>query len=67
MEELKPGDLVTLKSGGTLMTIEEISSVDPEKPYAVCSWFYQGEHKRENISVVALKKYSKPKVGGRMF
>jgi uncharacterized protein YodC (DUF2158 family) len=40
MEEIKPGDVVRLKSGGPLMTVSHIDPPDEYGPaQARCSWF----------------------------
>lgn len=38
MSELKPGDVVRLKSGGPKMTVEDVVGIPPS---ARCSWFIQ--------------------------
>ncbi len=37
--ELKPGDVVMLKSGGPEMTIDTIDTFDMHGPGALCQWF----------------------------
>ncbi len=59
MEEIKAGDVVQLKSGGTKMTVESIEEYGENK-VAKCSWFVKTEYKSENIFVIALKKYENP-------
>jgi len=66
-EQLKPGDVVQLKSGGQTMTIEDIENIDTEKAYAICIWFEKSECKSKNIFLSALKKYKEPKDGGFFF
>ncbi len=39
---MKPGDIVTLKSGGPKMTVEEIREIPGDQPrpiYVDCTWF----------------------------
>ena len=50
--EFKPGILVVLKSGGPLMTIEELG----EHNDAYCVWFVNGEIKKEWLSLIILRK-----------
>jgi uncharacterized protein YodC (DUF2158 family) len=38
-ETFKPGQLVTLKSGGPVMTVELSSAADDEEVYVSCQWF----------------------------
>ncbi len=64
MEEIKAGDVVQLKSGGTQMTVEDISKNGDGKDVASCCWFINGEYKNENIYTTALKKYV-PKTAAR--
>lgn len=49
---LKVGDLVILKSGGPLMTIERIRGGE-----AQCIWFIGNQKEKENFRLVTLKKY----------
>lgn len=54
------GDIVSLKSGGPKMTIEEIETLYenglPSKKYNCgCSWFVNGELKRSKFSNEALE------------
>ncbi len=58
MEEIKIGDVVQLKSGGTSMTVEDISKDSDGKDVASCCWFYNGEYKNEKIYAVALKIFA---------
>jgi len=60
MTEIKPGDVVVLKSGGLPMTVEEINTIEENKPFAVCSWFDKGEYKTQNIFLIALEPYVPP-------
>ncbi|QQT60973.1 DUF2158 domain-containing protein [Sphingobacterium multivorum] len=57
MEEINIGDVVQLKSGGTQMTVEDISKGSDGKDVASCCWFINGEYKNEKIYTTALKKY----------
>ncbi len=38
-DEIKAGDVVQLKSGGPLMTVEQVSTNDSSIPNASCIWF----------------------------
>ncbi len=48
---MQPGSVVTLKSGGPLMTIEEFG----EHKDARCTWFHDGGLCREWFGLVALR------------
>ena len=51
-DDLMPGDLVQLKSGGPVMTYEgEGSWVD-----AICCWFDGSKRMREGFTFAALKR-----------
>jgi len=62
--DFKEGDVVILKSGSPDMTIEEypivISGImsDDEYDYkrARCSWFLNGERKKDTFNVLSLEK-----------
>lgn len=64
MADLKIGDQVQLISGGTVMTIEDIDAVHPDKPFASCVWFDGKKLFKENIMLAALKKYEQSNDGG---
>lgn len=49
-EQIKEGDTVMLKSGGPIMTVDEIGS------YATCIWFDGYEQHNGKFSVTSLKK-----------
>ena len=53
-ETLKPGDTVRLKSGGPLMTIEDIDDYGMVSPLkkATCTWF-DGRKKNSDLIAVA--------------
>ena len=55
--KIKAGDVVQLKSGGAIMTVEEIEEREEGNPYATCSWFDEKKIHREKIYVIALKPY----------
>lgn len=53
--KLKPGDVVTLQSGGPVMTVE---SFNYGGEYAMCCWFGEdGQFYNEKIATVALKTW----------
>ncbi|WP_375263825.1 YodC family protein [Palleronia sp.] len=54
-EDLKPGDLVRLKSGGPVMTYEG----DSEYRGPICVWFDGSKMKRECFTLTALEKADK--------
>jgi uncharacterized protein YodC (DUF2158 family) len=37
-DEFKPGDLVRLKSGGPVMTVDEVGEDNSKKPTVYCVW-----------------------------
>ncbi len=49
-EQLKTGDVVTLKSGGPDMTVRWVEDRD-----AYCDWFLGGKHEGAKFSVSQLK------------
>ena len=51
-DDLKPGDLVQLKSGGPAMTYEGEGSWGD----ALCCWFDGGKRMREGFTFAALKR-----------
>jgi uncharacterized protein YodC (DUF2158 family) len=51
-DDLKPGDLVQLKSGGPVMTYEGEGSWGD----ALCCWFDGGKRMREGFTYAALKR-----------
>jgi len=57
MEKLNPGDLVQLKSGGPVMTIELIDENEMlTSSQALCSWFDGKKLTKESFSLEALTK-----------
>ncbi|WP_205881847.1 YodC family protein [Leeia aquatica] len=67
MAELKVGDVVQLKGGGPVMTIETIGINDSYGNYqgtCECSWFHNGERKKERFVMAALQHYEHPNVMG---
>ena len=58
-EEIKPGDVVQLKSGGEHMTAGQFAGTasDPQdRKFIRCWWFADGEIRERNLPVKALKK-----------
>ena len=55
-EQLQPGELVRLKSGGPVMTIEAIEKCDEHGDIAICVWFVFGDAHSGSFSVDALVK-----------
>ncbi len=51
-EDLTPGDLVQLKSGGPVMTYEGEALYGD----ALCCWFVGGKRMRESFSYASLKR-----------
>lgn len=60
MEEIKPGDVVQLKSGGPTMTVVGFDlgmpGQPPDKSNVRCVWFVQDTKKSDLFPVVSLKK-----------
>lgn len=60
-DEIQAGDTVTLKSGGTQMTVTNISTYTdiPNAKQATCVWFNHITQQNEKtlIPIVGLKKY----------
>lgn len=57
-DEIKPGDVVELKSGGPPMTIERESATDPGA--YLCTWFDGANRMAEFFKAAALKKHEGP-------
>ena len=58
MDEIKPGDLVQLKSGGPVMTVS-CNTDDFQKEKSVCCSWYCVDSRRfqdEDFSIISLKK-----------
>lgn len=60
MDEIKPGDVVKLKSGGPEMTVVGyglmMSGAPPDKENVQCFWFEGTAQKSGHFPVLALKK-----------
>jgi uncharacterized protein YodC (DUF2158 family) len=54
-DELKPGDVVQLKSGGPLMTVQTVG-VYTDGPGAECVWFEKSKRERAVFSLPTLTK-----------
>ena len=68
METFEPGDLVRLKSGGPLMTVEHVGKLNMTDDDAVwCVWSEEvGKRKiiqRETFAPVVLERAKKPSAG----
>lgn len=64
----KPGDLVRLKSGGPLMTVERIGKdSNTNEDAAWCTWFEKVGNdqivRRDSFAPVLLEKGEKPGIG----
>jgi uncharacterized protein YodC (DUF2158 family) len=60
MAEFKEGDRVQLKSGGPIMTIEELGNFSPSGPEngARCVWFDNGQAQERVFSIATLNLYA---------
>lgn len=58
MAEFKKGDTVQLKSGGPIMTIQDLGEYDYIQDGAYCVWFTRGE-KSADVFDVAMLKHAK--------
>lgn len=56
---LKPGDRVTLKSGGPVMTIEDVFTDTFNEVKVSCSWFAGNQAKERMFAPEAIEKESK--------
>lgn len=48
MTELKKGDTVRLKSGGPLMTVQNVGEYPPTQDGVLCVWF-EGDQRHEEV------------------
>ena len=58
MAKFKPGDLVELKSGGPVMTVESVDTLSvarDEPPKYYCSWFAGAKDNKRSFAEAALK------------
>lgn len=60
-ETFRPGDTVTLKSGGPVMTIRSVSDGEGA-PTAFCDWFVGNKAESKRFALVQLSKYGGPRV-----
>ena len=60
MAEWKPGDVVQLKSGGPIMTVDGIGGSGK----CICTWFVKGEHKYNTFAPEALRQAAPSGHGG---
>jgi uncharacterized protein YodC (DUF2158 family) len=65
-DEFKPGDLVRVKSGGPLMTVEQVGiTAMLQEPAVWCVWFEKVGNKqvpqKETFSPNVLEKAEKPR------
>ena len=56
-DAFQPGDLVQLKSGGPIMTVEEISKYGGVR----ASWFAYGKRHREHFEALSLQPATAPR------
>lgn len=54
--EIKPGDVVILKSGGPAMTVTAVSE-QYGVPSAWCTWFEKTKHHTGVFPLVAIEKF----------
>lgn len=64
MADFSAGDVVQLKSGGPLMTVEEVDHTTFNEPMAICIWFHKDQMERNSFSLRVLQKVEKggPKI-----
>ena len=58
MQEFKPGDIVTLKSGGPKMTVSEIENLRNGRIIIVCEYFLNGNIHQTKLYSETLEKSS---------
>lgn len=60
MSNIKKGDEVQLKSGGPIMTVQDIDDYSPTGPEdgALCVWFDKNNPMEKVFSLSTLRKYS---------
>jgi uncharacterized protein YodC (DUF2158 family) len=56
MDAFQPGDLVQLKSGGPIMTVEEMSNYSGVR----ASWFTYGKRHKESFEAASLQPAAAP-------
>lgn len=61
MAEIKKGDRVQLKSGGPIMTVQNLGSYGSVENGALCVWFDQKNNPMEKVfDVETLELYQEP-------
>jgi uncharacterized protein YodC (DUF2158 family) len=53
--KFKPGDLVELKSGGPVMTVERVTNIRSNETSYSCSWFAGAKDSHKIFTEAALK------------
>ena len=54
-DEIKPGDVVQLKSGGPKMTVGNVTSLKGV-PHAHCEWFIEAKQQHGSFPLTSLKR-----------
>jgi uncharacterized protein YodC (DUF2158 family) len=57
MDEIKPGDVVVLKSGGPKMTVEKIGKNAQGIPTAWCVWFEGSTPQKGAFPIQAIDRW----------
>ncbi len=60
-EQWKAGDVVQLKSGGPIMTVQSLKEIQGE-PVVFCAWFDKNQKITGNLQPDMLERYSEPDI-----